>query len=46
MPDLIYHVNASLDGFIARENGSPEGLVWDESVVPISWPRSRRSAPS
>lgn len=33
MQDLIYHVNASLDGFIARPDGSPEGLVWDEGVA-------------
>ena len=33
MPDLTYHVAASLDGFIAHTDGSAEGFSWDDAVV-------------
>ncbi|MEM6326259.1 MAG: dihydrofolate reductase family protein [Bacteroidota bacterium] len=33
MPDLPYHVAASLDGFIARADGSVDGFSWDDAVV-------------
>ncbi len=33
MSELTYHVAATLDGFIAHDDGSFEGFSWDEAVV-------------
>lgn len=33
MSDLSYHVAATLDGFIARADGSFDGFAWDDDVV-------------
>ena len=33
MKDLIYYVASTLDGFIAHEDGSHEGFLWDEAYA-------------
>ncbi|MFN3240667.1 MAG: dihydrofolate reductase family protein [Planctomycetota bacterium] len=33
MQPLVYHVAASLDGFLAQPDGSFDGFAWDDEVV-------------
>ena len=33
MKDLIYYVASTLDGFIAHEDGSHDGFLWDEAYA-------------
>ena len=33
MKDLIYYVASTLDGYIAHEDGSYEGFLWDEAYA-------------
>ena len=46
MRELIYYVAATLDGFIAHEDGSFDGFPWDDAFVADLFARFPETLPT